>query len=265
MAYETLIYETSADGVGTVTLNRPDRMNSFNGKMCAEFEEVWEQVKADDAVRAVVIRAAGERAFCTGVDVVEGLDGKGVGGRAKDDPWAFEDPSVQLGPKSNKVWKPVVCAIHGMFAGGAFYFLNESDVVICSEDATFFDPHVHFGMVSACEPTGMLGRIHYGEIMRIVLMGNDERVSPQTALRIGLVSEITPRDKLWERAHQIAAIIAKKPSVATQGTVRAVWESRDLPPSQSVENALKYTQLGNKLGQAQVDRANAPKAKWTLR
>ena len=108
-----------------------------------------------------------------------------------------------------------------------------------AEDATFFDPHVHFGMVSACEPTGMLGRIHYGDIMRIVLMGNDERVSPQTALRIGLVSEITPRDKLWARAHEIAAIIAKKPSVATQGTVRAVWESRDLPPSQSVENALK--------------------------
>jgi len=265
MAYETLLYETASDGVATVTLNRPTRMNSFNGQMCSDFVELWRQVREDDAVRAVVIRAAGERAFCTGVDVVEGLEGKGLGGRNKGNPWASEDPSLQLGPKSNKVWKPVVCAIHGMFAGGAFYFMNESDIVICSEDATFFDPHVHFGMVSACEPTGMLGRVHYGEIMRIVLMGNDERVSPPTALRIGLVSEITTREQLWPRAQEIAAIVAKKPSVATQGTVRAVWEARDLPPSYSVVNALKYTQLGNELGQAQVDRQNAPKVKWTLR
>jgi enoyl-CoA hydratase/carnithine racemase len=264
MAYETLLYEVSGDGVATVTLNRPDRMNSFNRQMCLDFVALWRQVKSDDAVSAVVLRAAGERAFCTGVDTVEGLSGKGLGQHAEPI-WDFEDPSVQLGPKSNKVWKPIVCAIHGMFAGGAFYFVNESDIAICSDEATFFDPHTTFGMVSACEPTGMLGRIPHGEIMRIVLMGNDERVSAQTALRIGLVSEVTPRAQLWPRAHEIAAIVAKKPSVATQGTVRAVWEARDLPPSQSVVNALKYTQLGNALGMAQIDRKTAPKTKWALR
>ena len=263
MTYTTLLYETSSDGVGTITLNRPDRMNAFNQDMLLDFGALWRRVRDDDAVRAVVLRAAGERAFCTGVDVVEGPHGLGLTQTA--DPWASEDPSPQLGPKSSRMWKPVVCAIHGLFAGGAFYFLNESDIVICSEDAAFFDPHVTFGMISACEPTGMLGRIPYGEIMRIVLMGNDERVSPRTALRIGLVSEVTSRATLWERAHEIAAIVAAKPSVATQGTVRAVWEARDHPPSVAVVNALKYPQLGNDLGQSQVDRENAPKAKWTLR
>jgi enoyl-CoA hydratase/carnithine racemase len=264
MAYATLLYETSGDGVATITLNRPERMNSFNRQMLEDFTAAWRQVRENDAVNAVVLRAAGERAFCTGVDVVEGLYGDGLQPEIPS-PWASEDPSMQLGPKSNRMWKPVICAVHGMFAGGAFYFLNESDIVICSDDATFFDPHVTFGMVSACEPTGMLGRIPYGEIMRIVLMGNDERVSAQTALRIGLVSEVAPRDRLWARAHEIATIVARKPSVTTQGTVRAVWEARDLPPSQAVINALKYTQLGNDLGQAQVDRKNAPKAKWTMR
>ena len=264
MSYETIIYETS-EGVATITLNRPEKMNSFNQRMCQELVDVWKRLRADDSVGAVVIRAAGERAFCTGVDVVEGFEGGGGILQKEEDLWRFEDPSVYLGPKSNKLWKPIVCAIHGLFAGGAFYFLNESDIVICSDDAAFFDPHVTFGLIAACEPTGLLGRVPYGEIMRIALMGNDERVSPQTALRIGLVSEVTPRAQLWERAQEIAAIVARKPSVATQGTVRAVWEGRDLPPSFSVLNAVKYTQLGNAAGVAQVERSRAPKAKWTLR
>src|SRR3546814_9246768 len=60
-----------------------------------------------------------------------------------------------LGPKSMNCWKPVIAAVHGMAAGGAFYWLNESDIIICSEDATFFDPHVTYGMTSALEPIGM--------------------------------------------------------------------------------------------------------------
>ena len=263
MAYETVQFETTPEGVATVTLNRPERMNSFNRKMCMEFSQIWHQLREDHSVRAVVLRAAGDRAFCTGVDVMEGFSAHGRG--SGPNPWTDEDPSEYLGPKSNRMWKPVICAVQGMFAGGAFYFLNESDIVICSDDASFFDPHVTFGMVSACEPTGMLGRIPYGEIMRMVLMGNDERISPDTALRIGLVSEITPRGQLWARAHAIAAVIARKPGAATEGTVRAVWEGRDAPPSLAVINALKYTQIGNPIGTAQVDRANAPKAKWIMR
>jgi len=265
MSYEAIIYESSAEGVATITLNRPQRLNAFNQQMCLDLANVWTEIREDDSINSVVIRAAGDRAFSTGVDVIEGPDGKGHLSDHRGKPWEWEDPSRELGPKSNRVWKPIICAVHGMFAGGAFYFLNESDIVICSEDATFFDPHVTFGQVSACEPTGMLGRIPYGEILRIVLMGNDERVSAQTALRIGLVSEVVPRERLFSRAHEIAAIIAAKASVATQGTVRAVWEGRDLPASSAVMNAYKYTQLGNPVGQALVDRKTVPKAKWTLR
>jgi len=111
----------------------------------------------------------------------------------------------------------------------------------------------------------MMGRIPMGEIMRIVLMGNDERVSAQTALRIHLVSEVTTRENLWSRAHEIAACIARKPGVATQGTVRAIWEARDLPPSRALVHAYNFPMLGNPTGTAQVDRATAPKAKWRIR
>jgi len=260
VTYDTIIYETADDGVATITLNRPDRFNAFNRQMGADFADVWRRVKEDPAVRAVVLRAAGERAFNTGADVKEG-----GWARPGVSPFDATDPGPFLGPKQNHVWKPVVCAVHGMCAAGAFYWLNESDIVICSEDAQFFDPHVTFGMVCAVEPIGLLGRVARGEIMRMILLGNDERITAATALRISLVTEVTSRERLWDRAHELAAAIARKPAAAVQGTVRAMWEAQDLPRSFAVMNAQKYTQLGNPLGQAEVDRATAPKAKWVPR
>src|SRR6516165_10496816 len=114
------------------------------------------------------------------------------------------------------MWKPVICAVRGICTAGAFYFVNESDVVICSSDATFFDSHVSAGLVSALEPIGLMRRIGLGETLRIALTGNNERVSAQTALRIGLVSEIVDPERLWHRAHEIARMIAAQPTSATQ-------------------------------------------------
>ena len=91
-------------------------------------------------------------------------------------------------------------------------------------------------------------RIGLGETLRIALMGNDERVGADTALRIGLVSEVVARDRLWERAHEIAATIAAKPPSATQGTVKAIWESLDKPYRAALEQGLIYTRLGNPIG-----------------
>jgi enoyl-CoA hydratase/carnithine racemase len=97
--------------------------------------------------------------------------------------------------------------------------------------------------------------LQLGEVLRMALLGNDERVTAETALRIGLVTEVTPPETLWERADSLAVAIASKPTAATQGTVRALWESFDMPRSSALRNALKYTQLGNAAGMAQVDRA----------
>jgi enoyl-CoA hydratase/carnithine racemase len=259
MTYETLLYETSDDHVATITINRPDAMNSFNKESCDEFADVWERIREDDEVHTVVLRAALEcRAFCTGVDVKNGY-----GYDQSENPFLRRDPGEFLGPKQNLVWKPVVCAVHGLAAGGAFYWINECDIVICSDDAQFFDPHVSFGMTSACEPIGMLRRIPLGEVMRIALMGNDERISAETALRISLVTEVVDKDELWARAHAIAATIAEKPSVATQGTVRSIWESQETSPDEALKWGYQYAMIGNAAGR--LDRSKMGKPKWTLR
>jgi enoyl-CoA hydratase/carnithine racemase len=245
-AFETILLDVdAASHVATITLNRPDSLNAFNRTMCREMAEAWHIVKLDESVNAVVLRAAGARAFSAGLDVKSSYG-------QPDNVWNHEDPGEALSPKWQKLWKPVVCAVQGMCTAGAFYFVNESDVVICSEDATFFDSHVSAGLVCALEPIGLMRRVGLGETLRIALMGTDERVGAGTALRIGLVSEVVSPDRLWARAHEIATAIAAKPPSATQGTVKAIWESLDKPYRAALEQNLIYTRLGNPLGQAEL-------------
>jgi enoyl-CoA hydratase/carnithine racemase len=243
--FETILYETDDDKVATITLNRPDALNAFDRQMCEEVRAAWKLVKDDADVHAAVVRAAGDRAFCSGVDTTKSYG-------QPDDVWNHEDPGELVSPKAQQVWKPVVCAVHGICTAGALYFLNEADIVICSPDATFFDSHVTYGLVSALEPVGLMRRVGLAETLRIALMGNDERVTADTALRISLVTEIVERDQLWARAHEIAAQIARKPKSATQGTVRAIWESLDKPYRAAMLQNLTYTRLGNPIGQAEV-------------
>lgn len=250
MEYTTIIYEVSSDKVATITLNRPEVLNAFDRRMCEEIRHAWRRIKDDPDVNAVVLRAAGDRAFSAGLDVSKSFG-------QPDDIWNHEDPGEYLSPKWQACWKPVVCAVQGICTAGAFYFLNEADVVICSPDATFFDSHVTYGLVCALEPVGLMRRVGLAESLRIALMGNDERVTAETALRISLVTEIVPREQLWERAHELAAGIARKPSVATQGTVRAIWESLDRPYRAAMEQGLIYTRLGNPLGQAEIAEKGA--------
>jgi enoyl-CoA hydratase/carnithine racemase len=255
---ETIRYETSSDHVATITLNRPEVLNAFDKQMCHEMAAAWQLVKDDPEVHAAVVRAEGDRAFCAGLDT-----SKPYG--QPDNVWNHEDPGQLLSPKWQHVWKPVVCAVQGMCTAGAFYLLNEADIVICAPEATFFDSHVTFGMVSALEPVGLMRRVGLAHTLRMALTGNDERVTAATALQIGLVTEVVDRTDLWARAHELAAGIAAKPSAATQGTVRAIWESLDRPYRTAMEQGLIYTRLGNPLGQAELQARPVPKTEPRLR
>jgi len=259
--YQQIAFAKDEGHVATITIDRAEKLNTFTDIMADEFADAWRRVREDDDIHAVVLRAnRASRAFSVGIDVGEGMEML-----RHANVWRQSDPGEKLAPKQNGVWKPVVCALHGLVAAGAFYWVNESDIVICAEDTQFFDPHVTFGMVAALEPIGLSRRILLGDVLRIALLGSAERVSAQTALRIGLVSEVTAPETLHGRAHELASIIAAQPSAATQGTVRAVWESLDLGRTAAIGHAVRYWQVGNPAGQAAVDRDNMPKTKWTLR
>jgi enoyl-CoA hydratase/carnithine racemase len=229
-----------ADNVATITLNRPDQLNSFTETMCNEMQTAWRIVRDTDDIHVAVLCANGDRAFCTGIDIKAGA------WWTEQNIWNQTDPGEYLGPRSNKVWKPVVCAVQGMCAGGGQYMVNECDIVIAADTATFFDPHANGGIVSALEPIGMLHRgVPLGEVLRWALMGTEERITADTAQRIGLVTEVVPFDDLRARAADIASQIAARNPVAIQGTVRAIWEATEMSPRMAKQNGMAYTHIGN--------------------
>jgi enoyl-CoA hydratase/carnithine racemase len=258
--FETLLYE-EADGVAWITLNRPEHLNSFDLTMCQELNQVWKDLRFNDDVRVAVLTASGDRAFCTGID-------RTVEVPQPSSPFVIDDPGLLLGPKTADLWKPVIAAVNGMACGGAFYMLGEAEFIIAAEHATFFDPHVTYGMCASFEPMHMLQRMPLGEIMRLSLMGNHERMSAERAYQVGLVAEVVPKEKLWEAADWAARAIASHPTVAVQGTVRSVWAARELGRSQALALAPALVSLGNQpeaLAEGQEVFASGKRVEWRLR
>jgi enoyl-CoA hydratase/carnithine racemase len=269
-AFETLLYEEK-NGVAWVTLNRPKVYNAFNAQMQRELFDLWRGLRRNDDVRAVVLTGAGDKAFCTGIDRTETLGEKREGERivgSASTPFMFDDPGANIGPKSCDLWKPVIAAVNGMACGGAFYMLGEVEFIIAAESATFFDPHVTYGMTAAFEPMHMLQKMPFQEIMRLSLLGNYERLSAKRAYEIGLVSEVVATDKLHEAAAWAAEAIAAQPPLAIQGTLRAIWAARELSRSQALGLGYAFIGLGTSqesLRQGQETFASGKRVQWKLR
>jgi enoyl-CoA hydratase/carnithine racemase len=267
--YETLLV-TRDDGIAWVSLNRPEVRNAFNVKMQAELSDLWRSFRYDDDVRCVVLTGEGD-AFCTGIDRGETMTDENMENdlfSAYPTPWTYDDPGGKLGPKSNDCWKPVIAAVHGLACAGAFYMLGEVEFIIAADNAVFFDPHVTYGMTAAFEPTQMLTKMPFQEIMRLSLLGVHERMSAERAREIGLVSEVVPREELRERAEWAARVIADSPALAVQGTLRALWTALEMSRSQALAVANLFTRIGSdpdafREGQARF--ASGQRPTWRLR
>ncbi|WP_328547244.1 enoyl-CoA hydratase/isomerase family protein [Streptomyces platensis] len=228
----------SADGVALITLDRPERHNAIDLATADELASIWRELRFDDAVRAAVLTGAGGRAFCTGID-------RSVDVPQPSSPYSVDDPLLHIGPKANDLWKPVIAAVEGMACGGAFYLLGEAEFLVAAENATFFDPHTTYGMVSAYEAVFMAQRMPYGEAARLALMGTAERLGAARAYQIGLVSELTAPGAAAEVALRRAAVLAAQPTGAVQGTVRALWTAKEAARSQALAHAPQLIALGN--------------------
>ncbi|MFF5472995.1 enoyl-CoA hydratase/isomerase family protein [Streptomyces achromogenes] len=225
-------------GVAVVTLDRPGRLNAVDLGMADGLRDVWRTLRFAERVRAVVLTGAGERAFCTGID-------RDAVVPQPTSPYMRDDPLLDVGPKANGLWKPVVAAVRGMACGGAFYLLGESDFVVADPTAVFFDPHTTYGMVSAYESALMALRMPYGEAARMMLMGTAERISARRAHEIGLVSEVTEEGGALAGAVRCAAVLAGYPPEGVQGTVRALWAAREAALAQAFAQAPHLVALGN--------------------
>ena len=243
MEYETLIVERRGP-VGWLIFNRPEALNAHNIPMLQEVPKAWGELDEDDDVRVIVITGRG-RGFSVGADVKEIAAHGSMGDRMKT---MEEPPDVDgkparrgLGPRAAGVWKPVIAAVNGVCAGGGLHFVCDADIVMAATTATFVDTHVTVGQIAALEPIGLVGRMPFGAIMRMALVGSYERMSAQRAYELGMIEEVVdPPELLEEKAQALAELIAKNSPSALMATKRAIWTALELGREDALAAGMEY-------------------------
>ena len=230
---EGLRYER-ADHVATLTLDRPERGNSLTPGMQPVIREIWSEVRDDPWIRVAIVRASGERHFCTGFDVAE-AEGDDADEVFADAPLA---EAVHWSPHQNQVWKPVICAVNGLCVGGGHHFVVDADIVLASRNASFTDTHVNVGMVGALENVGLAKRLPLGTALRMTLLGKAYRLDAERAHQLGLVDELVeePADLVVCANEMAEAMLANSPQ-AMALSKQAVWGGLEQGYSQALERA----------------------------
>jgi enoyl-CoA hydratase len=223
VSYSTLVVERRGP-VGWLVFDRPDRGNAMDATMISELEHAWRELDDDPDVRVIVNTGNGS-AFQTGLDVVQ----------LSRDPQALREQSrrtkraeLRLTAWHNSVAKPVIAAINGVCAGGGLHFVADADIVLLSTTASFLDPHVSIGQVSAYETIGLARKIPAEAVSRLALIGRHERVSAERALALGVGSQLCAPDELRDDAQTLAEAIAARPPALLAATKAALWRSLEV-------------------------------------
>ncbi len=214
MAYETLLYE-KRNGIGYVTVNRPDKLNALNQKVMAELNQCFHAIQSDAEVLAVILTGSGEKAFVAGADVNElavqtPVDGKETSVRGQQ----ILDFIEHLG-------KPVIAAVNGYALGGGCELALACTLRIASDTARFGQPEVKLGITPGYAGTQRLPRlVGKGRALEMILTG--EPVTAQEAYRIGLANQVVPAKDLIAAAETLARKIMANAPLAVRFSLEAV-------------------------------------------
>ena len=203
--YETIIYEKDDEGIATIILNRPDRRNAINPQLEAEAHDAADDVKDDDRMRVLILTGAGT-SFCSGYDVREQFlaDEPAAERYRKQRREIMRTGERQFSfPFGLDFFKPSIAAVNGASCGDGFSYALSSDIRICSPEAQFSYLYVRRGLIEGEAGIFMLpALVGYSRAAEMMLSG--EWVDAEEALRIGLVREIVPQEKLMSRAREYA-------------------------------------------------------------
>ena len=224
MAWEMITFEAS-DGVGTLTLNRPERLNSFNVRMHEEVAAVLGTVERDATIRALLLTGAG-RGFCAGQD----LNLRDAGNAADFDAGAaldrYYNPLIR---RLRSIKKPIVAAVNGAAAGAGANIAFACDIVIAARSASFLQAFCRLGLVPDAGGTWFLPRLAgHARAMGMAMLG--EPLSAEKAAEWGLIWKVVDDDKLMPETHGLAKRLAQGPTVGL-GLIKEIM-------NRSLENGL---------------------------
>ena len=207
MEYENIIFEKK-DGIGYVTVNRPEALNALNDSVIEELDSVFRAIDKDEEVKIAIITGAG-RAFVAGADIAQMSELNGTEGRD------MTIQGQQVMELIESINKPVIAAVNGFALGGGNELSMACDIRIASETAKFGQPEVNLGIIPGYGGTQRLPRL-VGRGMAKKLIYSAEIIDAEEAYRIGLVDEIVPADQLMDTAAKLAETIASKAPIAVK-------------------------------------------------
>lgn len=218
---ETVLFERK-DNLAVLTLNRPDQLNSIDEDMRNRLQSLLHELSNNSDVRVILLKGAGERAFCAGADIkgFSKVDSTaGYRNQRLDGHWIHTFETVR---------QPIIAAIHGYCLGGGLEIAMACDIRIASEDAQLALHEVTHGIIPGAGGTQRLARlIGMGPALYMTLSA--ERIPAAEAHRIGLVSKVVPRGELETAAEQLATKIAGFPPLATRYAKEAVKRGFEMP------------------------------------
>lgn len=234
----------------TVTLNRPDAMNSIDPEMRAALRDIWADIRRNDEIRVVVLTGAGSRAFCTGSDLKKTMPpsesfAELTFGRAESD-------HLLAGMDIDK---PIICAINGYALGGGLEIALACDVRIAASHARFALSEVRLGSMPGAGGTQSLPRA-VGLSSAMLMMLTGDQIDAAEALRIGLVSRVVEQSELLPAAHAIAERIASNAPLSVRAIKRLTKDGLSMP----VDAGLRTERLAFGLLRDTEDRIEGRKA-----
>jgi len=225
--FEVIVYE-KRNGIGYVTLNRPEALNAYNLQMRDELYQVLGAIKDDPEVKAVIFRGAGEKAFCAGADLSEFLTAPSPV-VARQVRWERDVWGLFL-----SITKPLIAALHGYVLGSGIEIALCCDIRLASEDTQFGLPEVGLGIIPAAGGTQTLPRV-IGRAKASEILLSGRWITAKEAHRLKLVNRVVPRPDLLPAAERLANKIKGYNPTAVTCAKQAITEGLDLSLEQGLE------------------------------
>ena len=216
MSYEGILFEKK-DGIATITLNSPDKLNAISFKMRDSLMQVIDDLGKDDSVKVVILTGAG-RGFCAGADLSE------LAGGTRPEPSIYEQLQGVPRPSFFKLEKPVIAAVNGACVGAGLSLALTCDIRIASDKAKFGSAFIKLGAPTDNGMTYWLPKIiGHANALEFLLTG--KIVMGTEAKQIGLVNQVVPGEELMKVSQEMAVQIAQYPVLALALTKRLVYRS----------------------------------------
>jgi len=216
-----VLLEGKHDGIATLVMNRPDRMNALNNELALALNDALGHIAEDDTVRVVVLTGAG-RAFCAGGDL--GLIGKGRASRATNELDPLLRAGMQAVLKMRVMPQPVIAAVNGAAAGAGMNIALAADIRIAAEEASFGQNFAKVGLFPDFGGTYFLPQL-VGPAKAAELFYTGDMIDAKTALRLGIVNHVVPAAQLETEVKNLAQKIAQGPSLAIRAVKRTLFAS----------------------------------------